>query len=598
MLIQTEQDEHKPEMVAKKNTKPQAVNSNGRLFTVLGLLNLAFGVLIGYSFFVNINHSRDIAKSGTDRTVRSIKEPALRGMITDRNGTVLAVSRHLRVPTFNPKAIYEPKRKGDEVNWNTITDEQFAKLAELLKLPESEVRAKIKDTNSKYWNTKVQLSLSEADELKKLKIPTLRFEERSERSYPTGSLFSHIVGFANSKGVGLEGMERTQDKILSGEDGKQIVLRDRYGNIVEMIDSPENSPAKPGNTLVLSVDQEIQRLARDELQAAIRHFNAKAGGVVVLDAQTGEILAMVSLPDYDANFYSDYPEDSFRNFAVGVTMEPGSGMKPFVVAKAIDDGKITRYSPFNTRPFTIGRKTIRDTHDYPSLTTEGILQKSSNVGTSKIAAMYNNKTLYDYYTAIGIGVKTNSGVSGEQNAPLKPPQRWGQLDKAVMSYGYALTANLLQMAQGYTIFTTNGRLLPATIFKQESAPQGKAIIKPETAKLMREMLISVTKKGGTGTDGAIAGYDVAAKTGTAKKIVAGNYEDRYRASFIGFAPAQRPRLIVAVTIDEPRGRGYYGGLVAGPVFRGVMSGSLKILGVPPTYAVPQETEKSPTKTKS
>lgn len=595
MLIQTEQEEHKPEMVAKKTNKPQAVNSNGRLFTVLGILGLGFSVLIGHSFFVHINHSRDIAKSGTDRTVRSIKEPALRGMITDRNGTVLAVSRHLRVPTFNPKAIYEPKRKGDEVNWNTITDEQFAKLAELLKLPESEVRAKIKDTSSKYWNTKAQLSLSEADELKKLKIPTLRFEERSERSYPTGSLFSHIVGFSNSKGVGLEGIERTQNDILSGEDGKQIVLRDRYGNIVEMIDSPENTPAKPGNTLVLSVDQEIQRLARNELQSAIRHFNAKAGGVVVLDAQTGEILAMVSLPDYDANFYSDYPEDSFRNFAVGVTMEPASAMKPFVVAKAIDDGKITRYTPFNTRPFTIGRKTIRDTHDYPSLTTEGILQKSSNVGTSKIAAMYDNKTLYNFYTSVGIGTKTNSGVSGEQNTPLKPPHRWGQLDKAVMSYGYALTANLLQMAQGYTIFTTNGRLLPATIFKQEGAPQGKPIIKPETAKLMREMMVSVTKKGGTGTDGAIAGYDVAAKTGTAKKIVAGNYEDRYRASFIGFAPANRPRLIVAVTIDEPRGRGYYGGLVAGPVFRGVMGGSLKILGIPPTYAV--ETEKTAEKAK-
>lgn len=589
MLINNAHEEHQPEMAAKKSKKPQAVNSNGRLFTVLGLLNLGFMVLIGYSFFVQTTHSKEISKSGTDRTVRSIREPALRGMITDRNGTVLAVSRHLRIPTFNPKAIYEPKRKGDPVNWQTISDEQFAKLAEILKLPENEIRSKIQDTNSKYWNTKVPLSLSEADALKALKIPSLRFEEQSERAYPTGSLFSHIVGFSNSKGVGLEGIERTQNDILSGEDGKQIVLRDRYGNIVELLDSPENTPAKAGKTLVLSVDQEIQRLARQELQSAIRHFNAKAGGVVVLDAQTGEILSMVSLPDYDANFYGEYPDDSFRNFAVAVAMEPGSSMKPFVVAKAIDDGKIGRHTPFDTRPFTIGRKTIQDTHYYPSLTTEGILQKSSNVGTSKIAAMYNNQALYDFYSSVGIGRKTNSGVSGEQSTPLKPANRWGQLDKAVMSYGYAFTANLLQMAQGYTIFTTNGRLLPATIFKQEGAPQGTQIIKPETAKLMRDMMVSVTRKGGTGTDGAIEGYDVAAKTGTAKKVVAGGYEDRYRASFIGFAPAHRPRLIVAVTIDEPRGRGYYGGLVAGPVFRGVMGGSLKILGVKPTYEVASET---------
>ncbi len=583
-----------PEPNIKKTKKPKKQKpqpngySNFRLRLVLGLIGVAFASLVAHMVFMRFEHSDEIKVQGENRTIRSIKEPALRGMITDRNGTVLAVSRYLRVPTFNPQAIYTPKRKGDEINWDTISDEQFAQLAQILQLPENEIRTKLKDTNNKYWNTKVELSLEEVDELKKLKIPTLRFEERSERTYPTGNLFSHIVGFANKKGVGLEGLERTENDNLMGEDGKQMVLRDRHGNIIGLIDSPENKSARAGKTLVLSVNQELQRLARSELQKTIRRFNAKAGGVVVLDAQTGEILAMSSLPDYDANFYQDYPTDNLRNFAVGVTMEPGSVFKPFVVAKAIDDGKITRYTNFNTNPFNIGVKTIRDVHDYPNLTTEGILQKSSNVGTSKIAAMYPNQDLYDFYNKIGFGRKTNSGVTGEQFSPIKPANQWGQLDRAVMSYGYAITANLLQMAQAYTIFTTDGKLLPVTVYKRDEAPEGEQIIKPATAKLMREMMISVTKQGGSGVSGAIEGYDVAAKTGTAKKIVAGNYEDRYRASFVGFAPAQNPRLIVAVTIDEPRGKGYYGGLVAGPAFRGVMSGGLKILGVPPTYPINTE----------
>lgn len=573
----------KGKKMKKTKVPPKNAYNNTRMRVVLGLIGLLFGSLIAHSVYMRTEHYKDIAVHGRDRIIRSIKEPALRGMITDRDGNVLAISRYLRVPTFNPQAIYAPKRVGDEVNWDVISDEQFKQLSDILGLPEAEVREKLKDVSKKYWNPKVELSLEQADELKKLKIPTLRFEERSQRTYPTGNLFSHIVGFSGKQGKGLEGLERTEDSNLMGEDGIQYVLRDRRGNVVELINSPENKSARPGQTLVLSVNQEIQRLARTELQKTIRRFNARAGGVVVLDAQTGEILALSSLPDYDANFYQDYPTENFRNFAVGVTMEPGSVFKPFVVAKAIDDGKITRYTNFNTLPFNIGVKTIRDVHNYQTLTTEGILQKSSNVGTSKIAAMYPSQDLYDFYSEIGFGRKTDSGITGEQFTPIKPANQWVPLDKAVMSYGYAITANLLQMAQAYTIFTTDGKLLPATIFKRDGAPDGEPVIKPATAKLMREMMISVTREGGSGVSGAIEGYDVAAKTGTAKKIVGGSYEDRYRASFVGFAPAQNPRLIVAVTIDDPRGKGYYGGLVAGPAFRGVMSGSLKILGVPPTY---------------
>ena len=580
MLIR---NEHKPYMAYKKEEKIQpALKSNYRLPTLFGAISAVFVGLIGYSFFVQEKYHQELSSSSEARLVRTIREPALRGAIVDRNGTILAVSRYLKIATFNPRAIYAPKRKGDTVNWNTISDAQFRQLAEVLQVPEAEVRAKLQNLSSQYVQFKTELSLEDADKLKALGIPTLHFEERTERSYPTGNLFSHIVGFANSKGQGLEGLELSQNKTLTGEDGKQVVLRDRHRNVIELVDSPENVVAKSGETVTLSLDYNMQRLAREQLQAALTQFKAKAGGAVVLDAQTGEVLAMSSLPDYDANHYGEYPVESRRNFTVGVTIEPGSVMKPFIVAKALDDGKINRNTWFNTSAYELANKRISDTHEYGSLNTEGILQKSSNVGVSKIAAMYDNQTLYNYLSAIGFGRKTQSGVVGEQSAALKAANRWSRLDKAVMSYGYAITANLLQMAQGYTIFTTDGRLQPATIFKQPNPQTGEVILQPETARKMREMMISVTQKGGTGQAGAVPGYDVAGKTGTARKAINGRYEGKYVASFVGFAPAKNPRLIVAVSIDEPVGS-YYGGTVAGPVFRGIMEGGLKLLNVAPTY---------------
>ena len=580
MLIR---NEHKPYMAYKKEEKIQpALKSNYRLPTLFGAISAVFVGLIGYSFFVQEKYHQELSSSSEARLVRTIREPALRGAIVDRNGTILAVSRYLKIATFNPRAIYAPKRKGDTINWNTISDAQFRQLAEVLQVPEAEVRAKLQNLSSQYVQFKTELSLEDADKLKALGIPTLHFEERTERSYPTGNLFSHIVGFANSKGQGLEGLELSQNKTLTGEDGKQVVLRDRHRNVIELVDSPENVVAKSGETVTLSLDYNMQRLAREQLQAALTQFKAKAGGAVVLDAQTGEVLAMSSLPDYDANHYGEYPVESRRNFTVGVTIEPGSVMKPFIVAKALDDGKINHNTWFNTSAYELANKRISDTHEYGSLNTEGILQKSSNVGVSKIAAMYDNQTLYHYLSAIGFGRKTQSGVVGEQSAALKAANRWSRLDKAVMSYGYAITANLLQMAQGYTIFTTDGRLQPATIFKQPNPQKGEVILQPETARKMREMMISVTQKGGTGQAGAVPGYDVAGKTGTARKAINGRYEGKYVASFVGFAPAKNPRLIVAVSIDEPVGS-YYGGTVAGPVFRGIMEGGLKLLNVAPTY---------------
>lgn len=577
--------DYKPYMADRKAAAPAAVQNSNRLLWLMGMIAAGFGVLVYHSFNVQAANKDQLSKSSENRVVRSIKEPALRGQITDRNGMPLAVSRYTKVPTFNPSQIYKPKRAGDPVNWNAISDEQFARMAEIMGLPEGQIRAELQNTAAKYVNFKVELSLQQADELKALKIPGLRFEDRSERHYPTGNLFSHVVGFTNSKGVGLEGLELSQNRVLSGEDGKQMVLRDARHNIIELVNSPENTAAKTGETLTLSLDHNIQRLAHDELAKALKQFKAKAGGVVVLDAQTGEILAMSSLPDYDANMYGEFPQESYKNFAVAATFEPGSIIKPFLVAKAMDDGKINAGTWLDTQSFTIGGKPIRDVQNHRSLNPEGILQKSSNVGMAKIANMYESRAIYDFYTAVGLGKKTGSGVSGEQSKALKQPEKWGKLDKAVMSYGYAVSTNLLQMAQGYTVFTAEGKLMPATVFKQVRAPEGRQVIRPETAREVRRMMVSVTEKGGTGVAGAVPGYDVGGKTGTARKADAGSYGSKHSASFVGFAPAAKPRLIVAVTIDEPAAGSIYGGTVAGPVFREVMAGSLKILGVKPTKAV-------------
>ena len=324
-------------------------------------------------------------------------------------------------------------------------------------------------------------------------------------------------------------------------------------------------------------------MAYEELNKAVDYHQAKAGTVVVLDAQTGEILALVNSPAYDPNQPGSAGSEQRRNRAVTDMIEPGSAMKPFTIAKALDSGKVNISQRFNTNPYKIGPATVRDTHVYPSLDLRGIMQKSSNVGTSKLSAMFKPKEMYDFYHDLGVGVRMHSGFPGESAGLLRNWKRWRPIEQATMSFGYGLQLSLLQLARAYTMLTHDGELLPVSFEKQAVAPEGKRVIKAETARQIREMMVAVTEPGGTGTAGAVDGFDVGAKTGTARKLINGRYVDnKHVATFVGFAPAQNPRVIVAVTVDEPTANGYYGGTVAGPVFKQVMSGSLNILGVSPT----------------
>ena len=569
MLIK---NEYTPSMLPKTAKAKKPITSDGRISLVLWLIAAAFVGLLARGIYLQTTQHEFLKNQGDQRFVRTLTLPASRGMITDRNGATLALS----APT---ESLYAMPSSMEEMP----TAEQMAKLAAIVELPVEALQEKLAKKDKDFIYLKRQLSQEKAEEIKALGIKGLAFQKELKRHYPMGNLFAHVIGFTNIDGKGQEGLELSREDSLHGADGAKVVLRDNKGNIVDSLDSPRNSDPKNGQDMVLSLDQRIQTLAYDELNKAVAYHKAKAGTVVVLDAQTGEILALVNSPAYDPNQPGSADSEQRRNRAVTDMIEPGSAMKPFTIAKALDSGKVGVADRFNTMPYKIGPATVRDTHVYPTLDVRGIMQKSSNVGTSKLSAKFTPKEMYDFYHDLGVGVRMHSGFPGETAGLLRSWRRWQPIEQATMSFGYGLQLSLLQLARAYTMLTHDGELLPVSFEKQAVAPKGKRVIKASTAREVRDLMVSVTEPGGTGTAGAVDGFDVGAKTGTARKLVNGRYVDnKHVATFIGFAPAKNPRVIVAVTIDEPTANGYYGGVVAGPVFKQVMGGSLNILGVSPT----------------
>ena len=569
MLIK---NEYKPQMLPKQPKGKKPSSSNERMMLVLGGLALAFSALIFRGVYIQTSEHAFLKDQGDRRFVRTLALPASRGTITDRNGATLALS----APT---ESLYAIPSAMDELP----SHEQLVKLAKLTGVSEGELEEKLVKKDKDFIYLKRQLPKEVADQIAALGIKGLSFQKESKRHYPMGNLFAHVLGFTNIDGKGQEGLELSREDALCGTNGAKVVLRDNKGNIVDSLDSPRNSDPKNGQDMVLSLDQRIQTLAYDELNKAISYHKAKAGSAVVLDAKTGEILALVNSPAYDPNQPGQAGSEQRRNRAVTDMLEPGSAMKPFTIAKALDAGKVNQNMVFNTQPYSVYGNIVRDTHTYPTLSLRGIMQKSSNVGTSKLSAMFTPEEMYNFYRDVGVGERMHSGFPGETAGILHNWKKWRPFNQATMSFGYGLQVSLLQLARSYTIFTADGRLLPVSFEKQLTAPKGEQVIKPETARTVRDLMISVTEPGGTGTAGAVPGFHVAAKTGTARKLVNGRYADnKHLASFVGFAPAENPRVIVAVAVDEPSTNGYYGGTVAGPVFKGITAGSLNILGVAPT----------------
>ena len=580
MLIKSE---YKPRMLSKEEQVKKPLTSDGRISFVLLAMAVLFAGLIVRGLYLQTVTYNFLKDQGDNQIVRTQVLPATRGTIEDRNGAVLALS----APT---ESLYAVPKDMEEMP----TAAQLEQLSGLVDVPVDVLRNKLEQKGKSFIWIKRQLDPKVAEKIDALGLKHFAFEKELKRHYPMGSLFAHVIGFTDIDGKGQEGLELSREDSLRGEDGAKVVLRDNKGNIVDSLDSPRNSVPKNGQDMILSLDQRIQTLAYDELNKAVAYHKARAGTVVVLDAQTGEILALVNSPAYDPNQPGQANSEQRRNRAVTDMIEPGSAMKPFTIAKALDSGKVDATDTFNTLPYKIGPATVQDTHVYPTLDVRGIMQKSSNVGTSKLSAMFTPKEMYDFYHDLGVGVRMHSGFPGETAGLLRSWRRWQKIEQATMSFGYGLQLSLLQLARAYTVLTHDGELLPVSFEKQAVAPKGKRVIKASTAKKVRELMVSVTEAGGTGTAGAVDGFDVGAKTGTARKLVNGRYVDnKHVATFIGFAPAKNPRVIVAVTIDEPTANGYYGGVVTGPPFKKIMGGSLNILGVSPTKPLTAAAVKTP-----
>ncbi|HFC7666708.1 penicillin-binding protein 2 [Neisseria meningitidis] len=580
MLIKSE---YKPRMLPKEEQAKKPMTSNGRISFVLMAMAVLFAGLIARGLYLQTVTYKFLKEQGDNRIVRTQTLPATRGTVSDRNGAVLALS----APTESLFAVPKDMKEMPSAA-------QLERLSELVDVPVDVLRNKLEQKGKSFIWIKRQLDPKVAEEVKALGLENFVFEKELKRHYPMGNLFAHVIGFTDIDGKGQEGLELSLEDSLHAEEGAEVVLRDREGNIVDSLDSPRNKAPQNGKDIILSLDQRIQTLAYEELNKAVEYHQAKAGTVVVLDARTGEILALVNTPAYEPNKPGQADSEQRRNRAVTDMIEPGSAMKPFTIAKALDSGKVDATDTFNTLPYKIGPATVQDTHVYPTLDVRGIMQKSSNVGTSKLSAMFTPKEMYDFYHDLGVGVRMHSGFPGETAGLLRSWRRWQKIEQATMSFGYGLQLSLLQLARAYTVLTHDGELLPVSFEKQAVAPKGKRVIKASTAKKVRELMVSVTEPGGTGTAGAVDGFDVGAKTGTARKLVNGRYVDnKHVATFIGFAPAKNPRVIVAVTIDEPTANGYYGGVVTGPPFKKIMGGSLNILGVSPTKPLTAAAVKTP-----
>lgn len=546
---------------------------------VLFLIFIGFIALLLRAVWVQGFDNSFYEEKGNKATLRSIEMPASRGKILDRNGEVLATSLLAKAIIVFPDALPDKLPK-----------EKITELARLLEMSESEIRKKFASERNQVF-LKRQVDLEVAKKIKDLGIPGIAQNSEYKRLYPEGEAMAHVVGFTNVEDRGQEGMELAREKDLAGQPGRRRVIQDRLGRYVEGLGII--NPPKDGTDLQLSIDSKVQYLAFNEIKAIVEKHNAKAAGVVVLDVQTGEILALANWPTYNPNTRAGLNGEKLRNRVLTDTFEPGSTVKPFSVAIALEKGLIQPNTQMQIgKKLVVGKKAITDTHDHDFLTVTEIIQKSSNIGTAKIAMKLPAQDMWEMFQAIGLGQAPTIGFPGAVAGRLRPHKNWVPIDQATMSYGYGLSASLFQIARAYTIFARDGELVPATIYKSDVRPKGTQIISAKTAIQMREMLETVTQTGGTALNAQTLGYRVGGKTGTAHKLEGKGYAtNKYRGFFVGLAPMSAPRIVVAVMVDEPRTGGYYGGVVAAPAFSNIVAGTLRGMSVLPDAAIKQMVNK-------
>jgi cell division protein FtsI (penicillin-binding protein 3) len=537
------------------------------------MLFVAFTALVVRALWIQGPGNAFYEAKAVKGTQRELEMSASRGKILDRNGQVIATSLEAKaVIAYNDTV---PK---------DLSDEKIKQLANLLQMREVDVRKKLKDERNQVF-LKRQVDPVIAQQIRKLEIPGIGLNNEFRRFYPEGEAMAHVVGFTNVEDHGQEGMELSRENDLAASTGKRRVVVDRLGRIVEdmgVLQLPQN-----GKDLKLSVDSKIQYIAYNALKDAVEKHRAKAAGAVVINVQTGEILALANWPSYNPNDRKILSGEQLRNRVMTDTFEPGSTIKPFTVALAMEKGQVNPNTVMTIgAKYLVGPKPITDTHLYPSLTVAEVIQKSSNIGTSKLAMNMPASEMWDLFTAVGFGQTPKVGFPGAVAGRLHPHQKWMPTDQARIAFGYGISTSLFQMARAYTIFARDGELVPVTIEHSPDYKAGVRVISAKTAIEMRSMLESVTEAGGTAIKAHAEGYRVGGKTGTAHKVAGKGYStNKYLAYFTGIAPISAPRIVVAVMVDEPTANGYYGGQVAAPIFSTIVSETLRAMNVAPDSTV-------------
>jgi cell division protein FtsI (penicillin-binding protein 3) len=548
---------------------------------IVAAIALGFLGLVARAAYVQVIANDFFLRQGEVRFARTLSLPANRGRVLDRNGLLLASSVPAPSIWANPEDIERDPVK-------------LRELARLLQMSPAELDKKLKDEEKTFVWLRRQMDEPVVKDILALNIKGVYDIREYKRLYPEGEAAAHIVGFTNVEDQGQEGVELVFQKQLAGKPGSRRVIKDRLGRVVESVG--ETIPPEDGMDLQLSVDSKVQFFAYQKLREAVVDNKAKAGSVVVLDAQTGEILALANYPSYSPDKRINLSGEQLRNRALTDTFEPGSTMKPFAVALALEKGIVKPETPIQTAPgrITITGSTITDAHPHGVLTVNEVIQKSSNVGTVKMAMQMQPREMWEMFTQVGYGQKPQLPFPGVVSGRLRPYKTWRPIEQATMSYGYGISASLFQVARAYTMFARDGEVVPATLMKATGQVQGARVISVENAKAMRKMLQMAAGPGGTAQKAQTMGYSVGGKTGTAHKQEGKGYAGKkYRGFFVGMAPIESPRIVVAVMIDEPSNGRYFGGDVAAPVFSQTVQQTLRLMGVQPDMAVKPQIVSNP-----
>lgn len=555
---------------------------------LVAMVGIGFTALLARAAYVQVIGTDFFQQQGEKRYVHTLQMPASRGRILDRNGALLATS------VAAPSVWAIPK----DLNLDS-TPAQRAELGRVLGMSPADLEKRLQDNPNFVWLRR-QVEDETWAKVKALNLKGVHQVSEFKRRYPEGEAAAHVVGFTGVEQTGQEGIELAFQRELQGKDGSREVVKDRLGRVIE--DVGQQLDPIDGRDITLSIDAKVQFFAYQRIRDAVAEHKAKAGSVVVVDVQTGEVLALANYPSYDPADRGKLNGNQLRNRALTDTFEPGSTMKPFIAAQSLETGRVRVDTPVVTGAgsLVVGGSTIRDAHAHPVLTVAEVIQKSSNIGAARLALQMPPREMWELYSNVGFGHKPQLKFPGAVTGRLRPWKTWKPIEQATMAYGYGLSASLLQIAQAYTAFARDGEVVPVSMFKQDAPPPGLRVFKPETARQVRKMLQMAAGPGGTGPLAQTIGYSVGGKSGTAHKQEGRGYaSNKYRSWFVGLAPVDKPRVIVAVMVDEPSNGKYFGGAVAAPVFSQVVQHTLRLKNVEPdlevkpqivTKAVPAEPE--------